>query len=384
MIKKQISKTKKKVGDPGYVNQTCWLASNLNYPPSKRCQYCETKFSNCLFERFFITSLVLISVVLVFTYLMEKTISTPIIVSLFIIIIVYGVFFDKSTERIIKANFAEKQAKQDFKKLSKTLQQKVEKQTKNIIDKNVHLEKLLEMRSKFLDTTSHQLRTPVSVMKGVLEMINTGEIDNIDPKQRKILMEGVFQKAKKLEQIISDILDATEIDTSHFVLSSSLSQDLQLEELINNVVQSHQLDVKTGNITLEYQKPKKLLPKIKGSRKHLEQVFNNLLDNAIKYTPTLNTQTGEKGKVSISIAKVENSVVIEISDNGIGVPEKEINGLFEKFVRASNAKEMYTDGTGLGLYIVKEIIAGHSGKIDIESNLGKGSTFTVHLPIQNK
>lgn len=381
MEKKRISKTKKKVGDPGYVNKTCWLATNLNYPPSKRCQYCELKFSNCLFERFFITSLVLVSVVLVLTYLMEKTISTPIIISLFIIIIVYGVFFDKSTEKIIKANFSEKQAKQAFKELTKTLKQKVNDQTKYIIEENIHLEKLLEMRSKFLDTTSHQLRTPVSVMKGVLEMMNTGEIDKVDPKQRKILIEGVFMKAKKLEQIISDILDATEIDTTRFVLTPSISQILQVEELIAGIVKSHLIDVKTRNLTLKYQNPKKPLPKIKGSRKHLEQVFNNLLDNAIKYTPTHNERTGERGKISITVTKIKKFIVIKIIDNGIGIPTKEIKNLCEKFMRASNAKDMYTDGTGLGLYIVKEIVTGHQGKIEVQSELGKGSTFTVHLPV---
>ena len=164
-----------------------------------------------------------------------------------------------------------------------------------------------------------------------------------------MLLDGVFIKANKLETIISDILDATEMDTSKFTLSPGLTQDLQIEDLLDSVVESHQLDVETSGLSLRYQKPEKPLPKIKGSRKHLDQVFNNLIDNAIKYTPAKNEKTGAKGKVLISATNDDKFIIVKVSDNGIGIPKGEIKNLCEKFARASNAKEMYADGTGLGL-----------------------------------
>ena len=265
--------------------------------------------------------------------------------------------------------------------LSENLQERVDSQVKDIKEKNIQLEKLLMMRSKFLDTASHQLRTPVSIMKGVMEMVTSGEIKKIPPERRKMLMDGMFLKTKKLENIISDILDATEMDTEKFTLTKSITHELQVEELIQNVVTSHRLDAETKKVDLIYRKPENPLPAIAGSQKHLDQVFSNFVDNAIKYTPAKNQQTGEKGKVLISTLKDGNNIIVKISDNGIGIPQKEIKNLFDKFSRATNAKEMYTDGTGLGLFIAREIITGHHGKITVTSKLGKGTTFSVYLPI---
>jgi len=110
----------------------------------------------------------------------------------------------------------------------------------------------------------------------------------------------------------------------------------------------------------------------------------------LKYTPST-VQVKEaradrktKGIVEVSIAQENNNLVVKVKDNGIGIPKKEIPKLFTKFARASNATAMYTDGSGLGLFIVKEIIGGHKGKVWVESEIGKGSTFFVKLPISNR
>lgn len=289
---------------------------------------------------------------------------------IFILFCFFGYFLIKSVLNEIKSKDREIKRRREIEKL-----------LDEISHKNIQLNKLLNMRSKFLDTASHQLRTPVSIMKGVMEMVTSGEIDKVSPERRKMLMDGVYLKTKKLENIITDILDATEMDTEKFTLSKSLTQKVQLEELINNIVISHQLDAETKKIELIYHKPKDSLPTILGSQKHLDQVFSNLVDNAIKYTPSKNQAMGEKGRVLISLSKDDNNVIVSVSDNGIGIPGKEIKNLFEKFSRATNAKEMYTDGTGLGLFIAKEIIIGHHGKITVTSEINKGTTFKVYLPV---
>jgi hypothetical protein len=133
-MESQNDKTKIKIGESGYVNKNCWLARDLGYPPSRRCEYCESKFKNCLFEQYLVITLILVGVLLFVSYFFEQNISKSLIVSLFVLVITYGYFFNKSTEKIIIANFKEKKAKIAFKDLNNNLQQKVDEQTKEIKD----------------------------------------------------------------------------------------------------------------------------------------------------------------------------------------------------------------------------------------------------------
>jgi len=266
-------------------------------------------------------------------------------------------------------------------RLYNNMEEIVEAKTKEVRQKNIHLEKLLKMRSEFLDITSHQLRTPTSVLIGILEMAMSGDLDRL-PKERKLQQfSGAYLKARKLEQIISDLLRASELDSAPFELELKDFKEINLEEFLNRAISSKSMEAEKQQVKIFLKKPLPL-SKIYGEERFLEEAFGNLLDNAIKYTPEENKQTGEKGEIVILVEKKDDYVVIKIKDNGIGIPKEEIKKLFEKFSRASNAKEMYTDGTGLGLFIVKEIIKGHKGKVEVESKLGQGSTFSVFLPIE--
>ena len=126
---------------------------------------------------------------------------------------------------------------------------------------------------------------------------------------------------------------------------------------------------------------------MQGDRKYLEQAVYNLISNALKYTPSTvmvkeaRATRKQKGVVTVSLKPERHSLIVTISDNGIGIPKNEVGKLFRKFARADNATAMYTDGSGLGLYIVKEIIEGHHGKVWAESELQKGSNFYIKLPI---
>ncbi len=220
---------KKEIGGTTYLNKSCWLVKNLNYPPYKRCQYCEFKFRDCPFLQYQVISLVLIFFSFLLFLLVEKKLSVSAIIAVFTLIIVYGYFFNKSTEKIVKTNFSLKKTKKALEELTDNLNEKVRKQTKNIKRKNEELEKktknleennaymkkLLAMRSEFLDTASHQLRTPVSVIKGMLSMILEGGMskENIDK-----FMKASFEKSIKLGEIINDILRASETESEKFNL----------------------------------------------------------------------------------------------------------------------------------------------------------------------
>ncbi|MDZ7798489.1 MAG: ATP-binding protein [Patescibacteria group bacterium] len=267
---------------------------------------------------------------------------------------------------------------QDF---TKTLQQKVDEQTRDIKQKNVHLEKLLKMRSEFLDITSHQLRTPTSVLIGILEMATSGDLDKLPQERKKQQLAGAYLKARKLEQIVSDLLRASELDSAPFKLELEDFEKIDLKQFLESVVNYKKLEAEKQNIKIKLEKPL-AVKTIYGEEKFLEEAVGNLLDNAIKYTPAENEKTKVKGKIIISVKKDKKYAQIKVKDNGIGIPQKEVKKLFKKFSRASNAKEMYTDGTGLGLFIVKEIVKGHQGRVSMESKMGQGTTFSVFLPLK--
>ena len=366
----KTNKAKIQVGEVGYLNRNCWLVKNLNYSPYKRCQYCKFRFRNCLFLHYQVISLILISLSLAFIFLIEGRISTSIIITIFTLVIVYGYFFNKSTGTIIQANFAQTKAKEALEELTENLEEKVKEQTEDIVGKNKELERLLKIKSEFLDIASHQLRTPVSVICGILDMFKSGTMDKLPKEKQMTFISNAFSKGQKLNAVINDILDASDLDEKELDLKNSL-EDLDLSASVSSIVSYNKPEAEQKEIKIIADIAKDIM--VKGDKKYLEQAIGNLVDNAIKYTP-------ENKEVSIKLSKIDKVAQLEIKDSGIGIPEKEQKILFQKFSRASNAKELHTDGSGLGLFIVKKVINAHPGaKIWFESKEGQGTTFFVQL-----
>ncbi|MFH2097748.1 MAG: HAMP domain-containing sensor histidine kinase [bacterium] len=343
-------------------------------------------FNKCLFSRYLAISLILVVFLLITSYLIDKTISKPLIVSLFVLIIVYGYYFDRSTESIIESSFLEKEAKGAFKELSENLKQEVSKQTRDITQKNIQLEKLLKAQSEFLDIASHQLRTPVSVIRGTISMIQDGDIQRLPKHKQAQFISNAAQKGAKLDLIINDILAASELDSQKFTIDSKTPK-INLENVVDQAVKDFKLEAEQRKIDLLWKLPKVSLPQVVGDASMLEQAVSNFISNALRYTPSTKmvkearTRRKAKGLVKVEIKQIKDDLVVSVSDNGIGIPKDEAKKLFHKFTRASNATAMYTDGSGLGLFIVKEIIDGHKGRVWLESTESKGSIFYFSLPV---
>jgi signal transduction histidine kinase len=238
---------------------------------------------------------------------------------------------------------------------------------------NKQLQKLLVMRSEFLDIASHQLRTPVSVINGFLSMWQEGDIQRMPPAEQKKFVQGVLAKGRKLENIINDILSASEMDSVDFVVKG-IQDNISLEEVIEDVIKEFKPLAEKKNISLEFIKPTAKLPPLQASRHFLNQALSNLVDNAIRYT--------SHGGVKIKAWPEKDRIMVEVSDTGMGIPREDLPKLFGKFQRARNARNLYPNGSGLGLFIVKKIIEGHLGKIWVEkTELNKGTTFRFYLPL---
>lgn len=258
---------------------------------------------------------------------------------------------------------------QEIEDFNKTLQQKVDEQTKDIKEKTERLRKLLEMRSEFLDITSHQLRTPVSVIKGVLSMINEG---SLPPKKRKEFIRGALEKSIKLGEIINDILRASEMDSDRFRLNL---KPIQLEPVLKKIAKDKEQTMEIKKVKLTMKLPREPLPPVLADERYLEQAIVNLINNSFQYTL--------KGLITVEVSKEKQAVKIKVIDTGIGIPEKDRPKLFQKFGRAENAIAVYADGSGLGLFIVKQIVDATPGaKVYIEkTEVNKGTTFVLVLPI---
>ncbi len=265
---------------------------------------------------------------------------------------------------------------QKVNQMNATLQEKVAAQTKDIVEKTEHLKKLLDMRSEFLDVTSHQLRTPVSVIKGTLSLMREQNFHTLPHDQQLEFINSIYHKSEKLESIISDILSASEMDSDKFIIQ--LKDRVNMSEILEDVIEDFAPQAREKNIDLRFARSAQPLPLIKGSKRYLEHAINNLVSNALRYT--------KKGSITLSaelVSAPETTIVIKVADTGIGIPAAALPKLFEKFVRAQNARDMYTDGSGLGLFIVKKSVHAHPGaRVWAESEgEGKGSTFIISLPV---
>ena len=259
---------------------------------------------------------------------------------------------------------------EEMKDFSKTLQKEVERQTKSLKEANIRLEQLDKAKSEFISLASHQLRTPLSIIKGYISMILEGAWGEVNQKQKECL-EKVYLSNERLIKLVEDLLAVSRIESGRLEFDL---QALALDNLTESIVKEFsQLAAKKG-LYLKYLKPKKPLPKVKADPLKIRQVIQNLIDNAIHYT--------NKGGATIRLKAKKDKVRFSIQDTGIGISSKEQVTLFEKFSRGKGVTRMHTEGTGLGLYLAAKLIQAHQGRIWVKSEgEGKGSTFCFELPV---
>ncbi len=239
--------------------------------------------------------------------------------------------------------------------------------------KDVTEEKLLERsKSELTAVASHQLRTPLTVTKGNTEMLLDEIFGKLNKEQREIVSQ-TKESNDGLINLVNKMLDASRVD------NKELSYDIikiDINKLIELAIKNLSSYAERNNIDINYVKQSGKIPLIFADEEKLYEVFQNLIENAIKYT----SSTKLKKTVEVSLSYTPANVEIKISDFGIGIPKKDQENIFQRFFRAKNASKHITNGTGLGLYIAKSIIDNLKGKIWFESELGIGTTFFVNFP----
>ncbi len=259
----------------------------------------------------------------------------------------------------------------ETKNFSIKLEKEVEKATHDLKKANIQLKKLDAAKSEFISIASHQLRTPLTVIKGYISMMLEGNFGALTKPETESL-EKVFLSNERLIQLVENLLNISRIESGRLQFDFQM---VDLNKMIESVMEELAGNAKKKNLILQYKPSAKLLPKIKIDDEKIRQVVMNLIDNAIKYT--------KQGSVTVKLEQRENKIKFSVADSGMGIRPEDMVNLFKKFSRGTGTSLIHTEGTGLGLYVARMMIEAHHGKIWAESNgEGKGSKFCFELPIK--
>ena len=229
-----------------------------------------------------------------------------------------------------------------------------------------NLDQTETMRRQLIGDVSHELRTPLTTIKGSME----GLLDGVLPATPETF-ENIHREASRLERLVSDLQELSRVESGAVTLVLS---PLEISGLIGSVTKHLKPQFSEKKVSLELEISDSL-PPVNADQDRLSQVLINLLGNALQYTP-------EEGKVSLSVHRDEDSIIIRITDTGIGIPPEHLPHLFTRFYRVDKSRSRAGGGSGIGLTIAKSIVESHGGRIWVESGgPGKGSTFTFTLPV---
>jgi signal transduction histidine kinase len=232
------------------------------------------------------------------------------------------------------------------------------------------IEGLNTFKDLFIRTVSHDLKSPISNIMGYSEILTGEDRQFLSEERVADMLHRIYQSAERMYGLVSSLLDLTRIEGASVMMSPVLLRDVLNVQLDEFVFPAEQKSIKL-------QPPMGDVPQFVYADPNLiSEVFNNLFSNAIKYT-------SEGGHVAVEVEPLEKDVLIHVSDNGFGIPEEDLPHLFERFYRVGRLDHLTEQGSGLGLSIAKLILERHNGDIWVESELGRGSRFTVSLPLYN-
>lgn len=260
---------------------------------------------------------------------------------------------------------------EEIQAFSETLKKEVDEATAKLRDTNKRLVKLDEAKDEFISMASHQLRTPLTTIKGYLSMLLDGDAGKLAKKQKDFI-DMAFVSSQRMVHLISDMLNVSRISTGRLTIDKTKFDLVAVTE--SELSQLHR-QIEAHEVKLEFEKPDAPV-EVELDENKIRQVIMNFTDNAMYYSP--------KGNVEVSVKEEAGAVEFRVEDNGIGVSEEAKKQLFTKFFRAENAQAVRPDGTGLGLYMAKQVIEAQGGEIIFSSEKGKGSIFGFRFRLEDK
>jgi signal transduction histidine kinase len=232
------------------------------------------------------------------------------------------------------------------------------------------LAELDRMKAEFISVASHELKTPINVIIGYVELLQEHVYGEVNPKQQEVLAT-LMKQAHSLTRLVKRLLDISRFEASGGKLDV---REIHLQRFLTNMESSFRVLANQRGIEFSIRHAPDLPEIVHWDEDRMNEVIGNLLSNAFKFTP-------REGSVVLTVERVDESVRITVGDTGAGIDPHQLQHIFQKFFQADNQAQAAVKGTGLGLAIAKEIVDAHDGTITVKSERGKGSTFTVILPI---
>jgi signal transduction histidine kinase len=291
---------------------------------------------------------------ILFRTFISETLSDKLINGIFLVSsVILGIFLIKSVIKEVETR------------------EKIELLAKDLSSANERLQFLDKQKSEFVSIASHQLRSPLTAIKGYASMLIEGSYGNTEPKVKEAI-ERVFQSAQNLMGIVDDLLNITRLEQGRM---EYVFEKVDLSALTKEIVDSLFPNALNKKLKLTFENNKAENYSVNADLLKIRQVILNLVDNAIKYT--------KEGSVEVNVSKVNGGKVVRVAvtDSGVGITPELRSRLFEKFSRGDEVSKLHANGTGLGLYIAKQMVEAHKGTIGVDSDgEGKGSTFYIELP----
>jgi signal transduction histidine kinase len=222
------------------------------------------------------------------------------------------------------------------------------------------------LKDQFIQNVSHELRTPLGLVQAYAQLLADGDLGELQSGQHEAI-SVIARRTKMLTKIVDDLTAIWEIEAQR-----SQSELVDLSELVTNLLIDFQVSVEEAGLTLTVEVQPDL-PPVLGDATHLNQMLDNLLANALKFTPA-------GGEISVSLQREGPELVLAVSDSGVGIPTDQLQRVFERFYQVDGSMSRRYGGAGLGLALVKEVVEAHSGRVEIQSIEGEGTSFTVTLP----
>jgi signal transduction histidine kinase len=235
------------------------------------------------------------------------------------------------------------------------------------LEKQKELDKL---KSQFIQNVSHELRTPLAIIRGYAELLDSGDLGELDIAYRDPV-STIARRSAMLSNMVDDLIAILEAEER-----AVKKTDFDLGSLIQTMMREFEITAQKTDVTLRTEIGSRI-PLFHGDTDHLKRVIDNLVSNALKFTPN-------EGQVLVSLRFEGEHFVLQVSDTGIGIPEDELERIFERFYQVDGSMSRRFGGTGLGLSLVHEIVLAHHGRIEVESGVNKGTTFTIYFPIESE
>jgi signal transduction histidine kinase len=276
---------------------------------------------------------------------------------LFILILLFSIF-------LVRGVYKEIEDKEKIEKLARDL----ERVNQDLANANERLKELDKLKSEFLSLATHQIRAPLTSIKGYASLVLEGDYGKV-PEPIKNVVQTIFNSCQNLVVIVSEFLDISRIEQGRMKYDLV---EFDINKEIKEIITELKPTIEKSGLSVGF-KSANTSNNVYADMGKIKQVIGNILDNSIKYTP--------HGSITVSVYDVANKIKVAVSDTGIGIAAEDITRLFSKFTRAKDAFRTNVIGTGLGLYVAKQMIEAQNGKIWVESHgLGKGSTFFIELP----